>query len=278
MSVRLPLAPGKRYQPVRRCIYCGQQGDALTTEHIVPRGLHGNLLLPEASCKACEKITSSFEHRVLRGFMEQGRRAMGISSRHKQHKKSATLPVTFIGADDSTWTKDLPVADGLHVLHLPVFIRPLCLGGISRDGNPESLEVRPVSETIHIGFFEKIILENGAVGVTFAHRIDLWPFARLLAKIAHAYYIAEKGWFAPEESPVLPLIMGRSRLAKQWLGCLDGAHEQLRLPGSKALHLLDIVELTDGDGTICTIVRIKLLSTDAGPTYAVAVRIRQDSA
>lgn len=274
MSVRLPLAPGKRYQPVRRCIYCGQQGGALTTEHIVPRGLHGNLLLPEASCKACEKITTGFEHRVLRGFMEAGRRAMGISSRHKKHKKPAALPITFIGADDQTWTQDLPVSDALRIVHLPEFIRPGCLGGASPDDNPESLVLVAV-HTLHVGDAQRTIQANAAAGLEYEDAIDLWPFVRMLAKIAHAYYIAEKGWFGPEESPVLPLIMGRSRMAKEWLGCLDGDHEQLRLPESKALHLLDIVELPGDDGTLCSIVRIKLLSTDAGPTYAVAVRIRK---
>jgi len=124
---------------------------------------------------------------------------------------------------------------------------------------------------MHIGHIKKVLQDNGAVGIKFVDRIDVWSFVRMLAKIAHAYYIAEKGWFPSNQSPVLPLIMGSSRHAKQWIGCLDD--EQLTLPDSKALHLLDIVELTGDDGSVCSIVRIKLLSTIHGPTYAVAVRI-----
>lgn len=54
-----------RYAPVGRCIYCGgtsyseaHPGRRLGDEHIIPLQLRGTLVLPEASCKACEVITS----------------------------------------------------------------------------------------------------------------------------------------------------------------------------------------------------------------------------
>src|SRR5271165_2543948 len=55
----------RKYEPIGRCIYCGAKrytsNDPLAKlgdEHIIPLAFGGNLLLPEASCRACEKITS----------------------------------------------------------------------------------------------------------------------------------------------------------------------------------------------------------------------------
>jgi hypothetical protein len=199
---------------------------------------------------------------------------MGISSRHKKHDKPALLPTTFIALDNSTWKTDIPIADGLHVMHLPVFIPPLCLGGVSKDGNPRSLEIFAL-DTVHIGHAEAVVHEHGAIGVQFDSRIDAWAFVRMLGKIAHCYYIAERGWFPLEESPVLPVVMGKSDLAKDWIGCVEDT--PLVKPGSKALHLLDITDLTGDDGSVCSLVRAKLFSPTSGPTYAVVTRIQSNA-
>lgn len=80
-----------RLQSVGACIYCGATEGRLTEEHIIPTGLGGTLVLPNASCDMCATLTSQFEMRVLRGFLDRGRRAMGIKGR-KAHKRA--LPET----------------------------------------------------------------------------------------------------------------------------------------------------------------------------------------
>jgi hypothetical protein len=59
---------GRRYAPAGFCIYCGARGPsvALGQEHIVPKGLGGTLILPDASCRDCEKITGAIEQQCLR--------------------------------------------------------------------------------------------------------------------------------------------------------------------------------------------------------------------
>jgi len=47
-------------------------------------------------------------------------------------------------------------------------------------------------------------------------------------KLAHAYYIAEKGLVSVEPKPILPLIMEAIAMPSKWIGCLDD--EQLTLP------------------------------------------------
>lgn len=271
MTEKLPLAPAFNYPPVGRCVYCGTTVGRLTKEHVIARGLNGNFVLPEASCDTCSSITSDFERVVLRGFLERGRLAMGFASRHKKRVRPSSLPTTLIGVDGAAWEAEIPISDSVQVIHLPVFILPLRLGGTPKDGSPRGVEIFAV-DTMHIGSPLSTMRAYAATGVQVQDYVDTWAFARMLGKIAHCFYIGEKGWFPLEESPVLPVVMGKSDLAKEWIGCLE--HAPLVKPGSHALHLMDITELPGPDGSICSVVRIRLFSTSSGPTYAVVARIR----
>lgn len=269
MSNRLPRAPKISYSAVNHCIYCGNTKDKLTDEHIVPFGLNGNLILPRSSCTNCAEITSKVELRVLRGFLELGRRAIGVSSRHKKREKPSTAPVKFI-VGQARIDGEMPIDGGFHTIHLPVFTTPLMLGGKAKDSEPSSIEVAGI-DTLHIGDAGSKLQEHRATGIEIQSKIDIWSFVRMLSKIAYSYYVAEKGAFPQEESPALRIAINEQSYAKQWVGCLED--HPLTKPGSKALHLLDITEIMGEDNSVCSVVRIKLFSATSGPTYAVVVRI-----
>src|SRR3954447_14879910 len=48
-------SPPRVYPPVGFCIYCGTRKGDLRRENIIPFGLGGNLILPKASCRDCER-------------------------------------------------------------------------------------------------------------------------------------------------------------------------------------------------------------------------------
>lgn len=269
MNKLLPRAPKFSYPSVNHCIYCGNAEDKLTDEHIIPFGLNGNLVLPNSSCKKCAQITSKVELRVLRGFMEHGRRAMGVSSRHKKHEKPSTVPVKFINGEVRL-DGEMPIEGGIHMIHFPIFSTPLALGGKAKDNKPDGIEVAGI-ETLHIGNTIATVQKHPARGVEIQTDLDIWAFIRMLAKIAYSYYVAKKGVFPLKESPVLPIAINEHSYAKHWIGCLED--HPLTKPGSEALHLLDITEIVGDDGSICSVVRIKLFSVTSGPTYSVVVRI-----
>ena len=271
MVARTPRAPTVRFPPVGRCIYCGTTEGRLTEEHILPFGLHGNFVLPEASCDACAEVTAKVEGQVLRGFLERGRLGLGLGSRHKKRKRPTSLPTTLISPDGSVAENDLPILDSVQVIHLPVFIPPLILGGVPKYGDVEGMEIMAL-DTLHIGDAKRVMREHAAVGIRFEDRMDTWAFIRMLAKIAHGFHIAQQGWFPQIESPVLPVIMGTSNLAMPFIGCLES--DSLVKPGSNALHLMDIHGITGADGSVCTVVRIKLFAPALGPTYAVVTRLQ----
>src|SRR5712672_2024078 len=66
-TTRIPT-PAVTFDPVGRCIYCGATGVDLRDEHIVPLSLNGTMILPRASCRECEKITTRFERSVARNM------------------------------------------------------------------------------------------------------------------------------------------------------------------------------------------------------------------
>lgn len=270
--VGIKAASSVRLAPVGACIYCGVIDGRLTEEHIIPKGLGGTLVLPQSSCNACAAITSLFEMRVLRGFLDRGRQAMGIKGR-KTHKRVVpeTVAQAFIQPDDSIVELDVPWDDGLKVMHLPVFVlpafldsrRPLAL-------HAQEMEIMAI-DTLHFGIDEgKLAREHKAKGIRFEDRLDVWAFVRLLAKIAHGYHVAIYGQFPLNESPLLPIILGRRRDAVNWIGNTL----QDPLPsGGTALHLIQHLPLQADDGSGGTAVRIKLFAAHSTPTYALATRL-----
>jgi hypothetical protein len=91
----------KVYKPVGRCIYCGElhysktgRPAKLHDEHIIPFAFGGNLLLPEASCSECEKITSGFETHCVENMVRYTREHLGLRARrHRRRRKHLPISV-----------------------------------------------------------------------------------------------------------------------------------------------------------------------------------------
>jgi hypothetical protein len=93
----------RRFPPVGRCIYCGatrysiDDARPLADEHIIPFALNGDYVLPEASCRQCERTTGQFEQVALRGILRGARVLFDYPSR-KGHPE--TLPLYAHSAGD----------------------------------------------------------------------------------------------------------------------------------------------------------------------------------
>ena len=262
-----------RVAPAGMCIYCGATESALTDEHIIPKGLGGTLVLPKASCGACARLTSQFEMRVLRGFLDRGRQAIGIKGR-KAHKRLLPASVThaFVQADESVMEEEIPWDDGLKVMHLPVFTLPGFLGAPGKlDPQASGIEVMAVDSATFGPNVLDIVRNYAAVGVRFEDTMDIWAFVQMLAKIAHGYHVAIHGLFPLHQSPLVSIILGKRTDARNWVGNI----ERQPLPtNTPALHLLDHNPLEGVDGSQATAVRIKLFTSRGAPTYVLASRIQ----
>jgi len=79
---------------IGECIYCGERNRALATEHAVPYGLNGAWTLLKASCDTCARITTRFEHDVMRRLWPDVRNVLAMQSRRRD-KRAATLPLVL---------------------------------------------------------------------------------------------------------------------------------------------------------------------------------------
>ncbi|MHB1678671.1 MAG: hypothetical protein ACYCSS_14290 [Sulfuriferula sp.] len=198
------------YPAVGFCIYCGSDKYAegsdckLGDEHIVPEGLGGRLILKEASCNACETITSRTEMEWLRSSYYAARVQKGLGKKKKRVPTTLPLKVTING---TVVTKAVPLKKYPAMVVTLLFDTPEILLGLG-----------PVDKVLSGGVavgilptFGELMKEHLAQGtVTFEPpRISATStqLGRMLAKIAHAYAVAELG-IKGFNAVLQPIILG----------------------------------------------------------------------
>jgi hypothetical protein len=205
----------EQFAPVGRCIYCGASGDKLNREHIVPLGLNGVTVLPEASCRRCTGITGDFEGRVLAGPLRDARIHLKFRSRTKYANAAVDLPVRVVraGAPASLFVpRDrYPV-----MLHFPLFPPPRILTGASGTG----IDVSGVASILFGGKSPAdLAKELGVDSISLDTKHCPAEFARMLAKIAYAMAVAvDAVRDLAEPCPVLPAILGDEEDIGRWVG------------------------------------------------------------
>lgn len=260
--------PNHGYKPVGRCIYCGTKQN-LTREHIVPFGLGGERTLPEASCVPCSKVTGGVELRCLRDMFSPIRAKLGMRSRHKKvRQKKLALEVHFEGRYA---THNLPIDDYPTIVGLFSFDLPRLLSGKLPQIDGSRLAA-PGLYGLNIdvqSYIEKYASKHGAKGVSFG-KINPGLFSRMLAKVAHAYAVAEYGLdgFTPL---LLDLILKGSDDASDLVGGeLETPRSAIRPQETIDLHaiMLDEREIR---GKLYLMATIQLFACLGAPTYYVVV-------
>ncbi|QXE07165.1 HNH endonuclease [Paraburkholderia sprentiae WSM5005] len=186
----------KIYAPVGRCIYCGstewsaQQPRKLGDEHIIPEGLGGGLVLPEASCQTCEAVTSAVELEWLRGAYHTARVQKELGKKKKRPPRFLPLQVH---RDGKTVWESISLEKYPAMIVTLLFDEPEILSGCIPVDKVLSGGVA-VGTLPTFGQLLKPYLDQGAVtfvpprsSATSVH------LGRMLAKIAHSYAVAELG-------------------------------------------------------------------------------------
>src|SRR5262245_46504142 len=86
------------FAPVGKCIYCGTTEGQLTKEHIIPFGLGGNWILPQASCSTCSGITRDVEQFCLRPMLGPFRIRLKLPTRRPKERPTI-LPLEYVRTD-----------------------------------------------------------------------------------------------------------------------------------------------------------------------------------
>jgi hypothetical protein len=202
---------------VNKCIYCGETEKPLTDEHIIPYGLSGTLVLQKASCTECNKITSRFEEKVLRGFTQPARIALGMRSR-RRNKAPKTFPLGIV-KEGKERIIHVPANEHFVVLPLPLFEEiPLLKGKIPSPGE-EYKDGIGVTGFVNNWLCdrEEIRRRYNADSIFVVPQIDQIAFAKMLAKIGYCQAVAQFGLDAIQEVYVLPAILGQRNDIGRWV-------------------------------------------------------------
>ena len=196
-----------RYAPVGQCIYCGIVDlppgmKRFHDEHIVPLALNGALILPEASCRQCERtINKEIENRLLTEEYARFRAKHGLPTRRpKDRKKTVRLPSINGG-----WIK-VPASEYTAPVPLYQFETARILSGALPVPNSHAWTIAILG-----GGEEEVRLQKKYPLWTKEHtfRIEPYQFARFVAKVAYGFAVANMGvdCFQPLANDI---ILGRS--------------------------------------------------------------------
>lgn len=249
-----------QYPPANRCIYCGDKRD-LAREHIVPYGLNGTSVIPDASCRECAKKTGAFERKVLRGPMRAVRVLHGFQSRSKYQSAAQTQSVRVVrdGIDSEI---ELPLEEAPVMLFFPQFAPPGRVTGKRVTG----IDLTGVAAVCFGPSPEDVGRRLEAEGVTLeSSHYEPVAFARMLAKIGFATAYAEGALTRIDEPcPVIPAILGEADDVGYWVGTMIGAYH--KYPG-----LLHRVALHEDLERELLVAEVQLFASSGAPSYGVVL-------
>jgi HNH endonuclease len=248
------------YPPVGKCIYCGAEDRKLTIEHIIPFSLGGNLELPEASCRACQKITHAFEFTCARRIFGNFRMRHGLPTRRRKERPRA-IPTVTADPNGNLRINSIPVEEH----PAPLFIYTFKTAGILIGAPPHlrtwDWKLVVIQSNAEMQDFHQ---KYGAMHVT----VKMVPveLARMLAKIGHAYAVAEHGLnsFRPL---ALDVILGRD----DNLGYLVGGSHDPAPAIHNAGHVISTEYRGYASGPGLLIANVRLFASVQSPSYHVVV-------
>jgi hypothetical protein len=250
------------YPPVGQCIYCGAVQHSpgrlkLGDEHIVPQGLGGNIVLPEASCGECEGMTTKFEGYCQKVTLAALRYQLGMPTKRPKDRPTH-LPVKLLV--DNEWTnRDVPVNDFPLNVFAPIFRLPGLLDGPDRPPGGGKLRFF-AAEVDAQDRKTRLLAKEGATHIETVTQIRIDKFGKMLAKIAHSFTVASYGLgnFKPL---LLKTIDGTESDPTQYVG-----GNTAKPPESKHLHTLGIGWTNVGDKEYI-VVNIQLFAKHGLPVY-----------
>jgi hypothetical protein len=240
-------------------MYCGRADCVLNEEHIIPFSLGGTLILPRASCANCEKITHRFEGVVGREIFGKFRAKHNLPTRRQKERPTHFKVGTIRG------TIHVPVAEHPTELFVYKFRPPNALAGFPAefDTSTHHWVPVPIASTEELNSFKKSHDWDGKVSV----RMRPIEYARMLAKIAYSYAVANLG-YGSFKSLVVDLILGKT----DNISYAVGGDWEIEPPVKDGGHLLSISYLVDVDRKRAwVIVDIRLFASIGSPTYHVVV-------
>lgn len=248
----------RRYDPLRRCAYCGDDRPPLSDEHIIPFGIGGRLVLPNASCEACREITSGYETEFQNSTIGDLRTALRFPSRKgKGARRKSRVSLTTA---EGTQIVRVAAPSAPIFLVLPLFEMPVLL-----TDSEWTKEAKSLVTIINPGATPALLREHGPFAPTEIS-LNRRTFCLMLAKIAHSFSIAHGVADIPNAKLLLPDFIRSGEVPAPYL--VGGRYEVE--DATDYLHEIAFGKYI-ASGRQFMAARIRLFAPWRSPTYFVAV-------
>jgi len=260
LALRLPRSdPPKKYPAVNRCIYCDADNVPLTDEHIIAEALGGNDILPKASCQDCQKFTTRAEAHCFGTMFKAVRERWKFPSKRKNRPKVLKLKIT--NPDGTNFIREIPAID--HPASILIIGPPP--PSLLRNEFPASCY-----EEFSIWIYgnEKRLnavtsdLEGRTINIASFHDVH---FARMLAKTAHAFAVARRGY-----GSFKPLLTNLIREKTNDYSNFIGANHLLTQPRADSRIRMKLMDHKI-DGKVYIVANIQLFASLGAPIFHVVV-------
>lgn len=255
------------YRDIGKCIYCGSEEPPLTREHVVPRGLGGRLspdghhqaiVLRNASCTACQRITQAFEQDCLLKNFGLLRHRKNLRERRRRDTDQFAQTIDL---GDGVKQKILFDINDLYSFIMMPLLQPAGYLTGRWQNSLFDAEMRPI-----VTHAPRAGREPIAPGSTVHYDVDLPAFYRTLAKIAHGMAVARYGinGFEPK---LLGIILGTFKMFGMWIGSSD--EERNAPPESNCLCQIRLAETAIYENKTAIVAWIRLFAEYPTPVYHV---------
>ena len=189
-----------RAAPLACCMYCLATGVPRSAEHLIPQAIGGRLLLRDAVCEPCRRLTGRLEQQTLDRDFVVPKTLLALKRRRARGQGPGRLPAVRIeGVDDTptTLTADLfPRGFGL-----PTFDPAGLLADVDRTASPP-----------RIGFVDCMLELGTPTRRTVAATpplADPHAYAYSIAKWAYALMVAQRGMDGCDTRAMRDLMLGK---------------------------------------------------------------------
>lgn len=274
MSARkLPPVELRNIEPIGECVYCGATSD-LRREHVVPRGMQGEVTLPQGCCPRCADHTRDIETHCLRHTLIHVRMQLGLHNHPSELPE--TFPVKLTDWSDNESTLQVPVVDFPTMWAMPIYEYPGILRGMTQEEAGGGVIVYAHKDDAN---FQKLLALPNVKSVSAtpgAVSIDL--FTRFIAKIAYCYAVAGFGLNAVKSSPLVDLIRNGSPHLNYFVGGLNklkiDAQPQPTFelePATNEIFHVEMRKVPDPNCNQYWAVYVRLLPNLSGASYLAIV-------
>ncbi|MBU6140991.1 MAG: HNH endonuclease [Proteobacteria bacterium] len=261
-----PFNPKKvTFPSIGKCIYCDASNVTLTDEHIIPLSMGGVQIMEKASCEACCKIINKFETKFAKEIFGTFREKHRFPSRHRKNRQNE-IEVTKVNGDKFV----VPLSE----FPAPTYMIKMATAGIL-NGMPPSVDTSFLWQFVVITNDKELddFTKKYGQDVTYKLRFLIKEFAQTMAKIGHAYVMANFGNIEFEKLST-DLILGKTENPS--LSYVVGGSWEILPPIPNAGHIWGIRVLLTNPDTLLIIADIRLMAASSTPNYHVVVGRTRD--